>query len=143
MKNQANSFTLLSELEILHISLNRTLVKNSLGLMIPPSLNLTVAAKAALVSWMASITDFQPVVCVLWMIAGSRGQLLPDGTEEFEFLGPHWTVGFHNAAKLPADEICDIDGIAFVFDYGKRFPRLNGATLDYLDGSFVVIEYAT
>jgi hypothetical protein len=77
-----------------------------------------------------------------WHVAGSAGYQLPDGEQEIFNLGSHWGVGFHNSAKLPTEEIVEIDGIPFVFDMSSSSKRLHGAQLDYANGYFVVEENA-
>ena len=69
-------------------------------------------------------------------------RLLPNGDEEFVNIGAHWGVGFYSPDKVPAHEVVEIDGIPFVFGQGPTSERLNGATLDYADGKFVVTEGA-
>jgi hypothetical protein len=110
--------------------------------MKPLAFNLTPAAKTELVRFMARIRDFQPVVCVTWRISGSRGWIEPNGDEKIESLGPGWDVGFHDIKKLPPEELCELDGLQFIFDTGREFSRLHGATLDYTDEGFVVVESA-
>ena len=41
------------------------------------------------------------------------------------------------------DALCEIDGLKFIFDTSQReYSRLKGATLDYADEGFVVVEHA-
>jgi hypothetical protein len=107
-----------------------------------PSLILTADARAALIAAMSNITEYEPVATVLWATAGSSGWLLPDGREEFRFLGPHWMIGYYDKAKLPSEEVVEIDGVPFVFGQDRISMRLDGATLDYANGRFTVSEGA-
>ena len=107
-----------------------------------PSLHVTSAAKAALAWHMHRVELARPVVCVLWSSSGSMFSLRPDGTEDFRDLGAGWGVGFHDRSKLPEDEIVEIDGLPFVF-VEAQVPRLNGATLDFREGHFLVTDCAT
>ena len=91
---------------------------------------------------MNDITEFKPIAAVVWSVAGSAGYQLPNGEQKIVDLGPHWGVGFHNSAKIPVDEIVEIDGIPFVFDMSSSSKRLHGARLDYANGDFVVEENA-
>lgn len=91
---------------------------------------------------MNDITEFRPIAAVVWYESGSAGYELPDGEQKIADLGPHWGVGFHNSAKIPADEIVEIDGIPFVFDMTSSSKRLDGVQLDYANGYFVVKENA-
>ena len=107
-----------------------------------PTLTLTPSAKAALLADIASITEYRAVASVVWNIAGSSGWLGADGAEHFEFLGPHWSVGFSNPARFPEDAITEIDGVPFVLDDGSQSSRLVGAVLDYSNGAFIIHESA-
>jgi hypothetical protein len=93
-------------------------------------LRLTPAARAALQSKMAAITDFKPVASLLWASSVAVGN---------ELRGPQWTVGVYNIATRPWGRITSIDGVPFVFvQRDAVVANLNGATLDYCDGRFVV-----
>ena len=91
---------------------------------------------------MRQITDFDAVASVLWVTSASAMRLTKNGDEEFENIGPHWGVGFSARGRFPASEIVEIDGIPFVFGQGATSMRLNGATLHFVDGRFVVAERA-
>jgi hypothetical protein len=60
------------------------------------------------------------------------------GREVFRDDGPGWDVGLCDRASVPANEICVIRGIEFVFGQGATSMRLDRALLDYRDGGFVV-----
>ena len=108
--------------------------------MMIPVLAVTPAAKSELLRHMASITEFETVVSILWIIASSSGHLDAAGSENFEFLGPHWSVGFCNASRFPESEISIIDGVPFVLDDGGYSSRLVGTVLDYTDGVYLISE---
>ena len=91
---------------------------------------------------MASITEFRPVVTVAWANAASRTRLLPDGREEISDLGAHWGIGFYSPSKVLPEEVVEIEGIPFTFAQGDISMRLNGATLDFANGKFIVHESA-
>jgi hypothetical protein len=77
---------------------------------------------------------------VVWIIAGSSGWLGPGGAEHIQFNGPHWSVGFYDAARFPEGVVSEIDGIPFVLDGGRHSSRLVGAVLDYSNGEYIVHE---
>jgi hypothetical protein len=108
--------------------------------MPPSTLTLTPSARTALLAYMASITEFRPVASVVWIIAGSSGWLGPGGAEHIQFNGPHWSVGFYDAARFPEGVVSEIDGIPFVLDGGRHSSRLVGAVLDYSNGEYIVHE---
>ena len=81
-----------------------------------------------------------PVVCVLWSTAGSSFSVTPDGDEVFRNLGAHWMIGFHERAKICQEDVAEIEGVPFAFD--REAARLDGGTLDYVQGRFVVTERA-
>lgn len=110
--------------------------------MKPLGFRPTTAAKIELLRFMERIKDYRPGVCVTWRISGSRGWIGPNGNDVIHELGSGWDVGFYDIEKLPAEELCEIDGFTFVFDTGPQYPRLRDATLDYSTHGFVVIESA-
>ena len=108
-----------------------------------PTLEITAAAREALLQQMASITSYQPVVAIDWCVGASWGQLLPNSEENITVLGPHWAIGYNDSAKVPPTEVFEISGIPFVFGVpGKMIHRLSGATLNYIAGNFEVEERA-
>jgi hypothetical protein len=79
--------------------------------------------------------DGASVATVVWATHGvSRS---PDGRVVSE-IGPHWSVGFHAASKVPSEWIVQIEGVPFVFDQGTTSMRLDGTTLDFDHGKFLV-----
>jgi hypothetical protein len=56
-------------------------------------------------------------------------------------MASEWRVAFYERVSVPAEEIIDVDGIAFCFyQGGEACSRLDGATLCYENGSFRVDE---
>ena len=51
-----------------------------------------------------------------------------------------WGVGFYDIGNRPYGRVIKIDGVRFVFTQERAYTHLNGATLDYRDGRFVVSE---
>ncbi len=101
------------------------------------SLQLTIAARSVLVDMMRGITEFRPIAFVGWV----TDQISGTGAESVH-LGPGWGVGFYSSTQVPAGAIVKIDDIPFVFEASTAH-RLSGATLDFDQGKFVVIERAT
>jgi len=101
-----------------------------------PRLRLAPTAKEALEQCISQITQFRPLVAVMWHEWATVGH---PGTAEYRKLGPHWGVGFYDAAKLPHQScvVAEIDGIAFVFGF-ESDSRLDGATLHFTEGGFHV-----
>ena len=96
----------------------------------PPSLRLTDAARDQLLFHLSNITDFEPVAALLW------GSDVTGGiTRE-----PRWGIGFYNLGTRPYGRVTRIQGVPFVFTQNRAYMRLNGATLDYRNGRFVVDE---
>jgi hypothetical protein len=94
---------------------------------------ITEAARTKLVEAMAAITEYHPVACVGWVSRGVRTKFDPDGSERSSPVPPHWGVGFYDPANLSSDQITTVSGIPFLRD-----ERLDGKTLDFLDGRFDV-----
>ena len=95
-----------------------------------PALRVTPAAQAALRSRMAAITEFKAVASLSWASSVTVGN---------EPRGPQWVVGYYNIASRPWGRVTKIDGIPFVFvQRDAVVATLNGATLDFSGGRFVV-----
>ncbi len=60
--------------------------------------------------------------------ADKSGELRSDGD---------WSVGYHLRTQVPADKIVRLDGVEFYID-DFWHDRLEGKTLDYVEGHFVV-----
>ena len=103
-----------------------------------PRLRLSDSALVTLRMLVDGINDFVPVATVTRAVAGSSMWLDQFGNESFRDDGPGWDVGFFDRAKIPANAICVIRDIEFVFDQGATSMRLDGALLDYKNGGFVV-----
>ena len=91
---------------------------------------------------MVRIPNYTAVVTVAWTERGPWLKLRPDGTEDSGVLEAGWDVGFYDPAKVPPEEIVQIDGIGFVFAQGDISMRLDGKALDYVDGKFIVLDHA-
>ena len=95
-----------------------------------PSLRLTEAAKRQLISHLSGITEFEPAASIMWSSDVVEGVTHP----------PRWGVAFYNIGNRPYGRVTRIDGVPFVFTQERAYTHLNGATLDYRDGRFVVSE---
>ena len=92
---------------------------------------------------MSRISEYEPVVGVIWSGSGSRGWIEPNGDEKIEALGPGWMVGFLDINTLPPELVCEIDGLRFAFDTSQReYPKLAGAALEYTNEGFVIVQRA-
>jgi len=96
----------------------------------PPSVRVTDSAKRELLSHMSKITEFEPAASIMW------GSNVVDGVTH----PPRWGVAFYDIGKRPYGKVITIDGVRFVFTQERAYTHLNGATLDYRDGRFVVNE---
>jgi hypothetical protein len=93
-----------------------------------PSIRLTEAARDQLLLHLSRITEFQPVASLLWS-ANVVGGVAQEA---------RWGVGFYNIGTRPYGRVTRVQGVPFVFTGARDYTRLNGATLDYRDGRFVV-----
>jgi hypothetical protein len=108
-----------------------------------PRLEITPSAAEMLRRIIASISEYQPVVVLSWVLGSSQGRLLPNGEEDIQVRGPHWGIGLHPRAELPSEEVVELAGLPFTFGaYGAKLEWLNGATLDYANGQFDVAKRA-
>jgi len=96
----------------------------------PPTVRVTDAAKRELQSHLRRITEFEPAASILW------GSTVIDGVTR----PPHWGVAFYNIGTRPSGRVVTIDGVPFVFTQERAYTHLNGATLDFHDGRFIVSE---
>ena len=85
---------------------------------------------------MNQIERFRPIACVSWVFDAMRAE-----GDEVTHRGPHWGIGFYSPEQVPAESVVEIAGIPFVFPANDAI-RLNGATLDVMNGEFVVSERA-
>jgi hypothetical protein len=104
-------------------------------------LKITTAAVKALQQALARIGG-QRVATVVWSTAGAIERPLSDGTVSVKSVGPGWDVGFYEIERIPKDQVVQIEGIRFYFDQGSISERLNGATLDFENGGFIVANAA-
>jgi hypothetical protein len=96
----------------------------------PPSVRVTDAAKQQLMSHMSRITEFEPAASIMWGSNVVGGVTYP----------ARWGVAFYDIGNRPYGRVITIDGVRFVFTQERAYTHLNGATLDYRDGRFVVSE---
>lgn len=96
----------------------------------PPAVCVTDTAKRELQSHMARITEFEPAASILW------GSTVVDGV----ICPPNWGVAFYDIGSRPAGRVVTIGGVPFVFTQERAYTHLNGATLDFREGRFVVSE---
>jgi hypothetical protein len=93
---------------------------------------------------MASITEYEPVAAISWSLGASSGYLDESGEEHISVWGPHWQVGYCDISRFPRDLVTHISDIPFIVDLPDRYAtRLDGATLDYVEGQFVIEKRAT
>ena len=96
----------------------------------PPKVHVTDTAKLELQLHMSRITEFEPTASILWGSTVVGGVTNP----------PHWGVGYYDIGTRPSGRVVSIDGVPFVFTQERAYTYLNGATLDFRDGRFVVNE---
>jgi hypothetical protein len=100
-----------------------------------PHLTITAKARVELHRLMGLIRDYRPLATVVWSNGGIATH--PDGRSEP--LPAGWSVGFHDAAKIPARFVVDIDGIEFALEPNVK---LDGQTLDFDGKCFHVVRDA-
>ena len=92
---------------------------------------------------MSSLTEIEPVVVLAWVVGASWGEILPNGEENIHLRGPHWGVGFDSRARLPAEEVFELNGVPIAFGVpASKMQWLDGATLDFIGGKFEVTKRA-
>jgi hypothetical protein len=96
----------------------------------PPTLRLTDAARQKLLVSLTNITEFEPIATVLWSSTVISGVAS----------APRWGVAYYEKGTRPYGMVTSIQGVPFVFTQKRAYTHLNGATLDYRDGRFVVDE---
>jgi hypothetical protein len=97
-----------------------------------PAVHVTEAAKRQLESHLSRITEFRPAASILW------GSNVVDGVTQ----PPQWGVAFYDIGTRPSGRVVQIGGLPFVFTQQRAYTHLEGATLDYDNGRFVVSESA-
>lgn len=107
-----------------------------------PRLAMTPEARAALENRLARSSVAEPRATILWVSGGGRssidpatGKLRPEPMRP-----PGWHVAVYDGADLPESQKCEIDALPFCFVQGDTARRLEGATLDWSNGSFEVRE---
>ena len=96
----------------------------------PPAVHVTDAAKRQLMSRMSRITEFEPAASIMWASDVVDGVTHP----------ARWGVAFYDIGTRPYGRVVTIDDVPFVFTQKRAYTHLNGGTLDFRDGRFVVIE---
>jgi len=96
------------------------------------SLRISPRAKAAVITAMKQVHDFDPVATVSWALDQISGQ-----GADAKHSGPGWGVGFYPKGQIPTDAVTMIEGIPFTFDASSA-QRLDGGELDFIEGRFVV-----
>ena len=86
---------------------------------------------------MGSIAEAHPIAYVGWVLDQVSGT-----GDDAVHLGPGWGVGFYSSSQVPLEAVSHIDGIPFIFEADATH-RLNGATLDFVEGQFVVNELSS
>ena len=94
-----------------------------------PSLKVTDAARSQIGRAMSEL-EYEPVATIM---LGSN--VLPNGAAAT----PRWIVAYYDLDTRPSGRVTKIGGVPFVFVQSDS-SRLNGATLDYQHGRFVVEE---
>ena len=97
------------------------------------NLIITEKAQARLRELLASISEFRPAVCVGKVKKGTTRHVDASGKTIVEPIDPGWGVGFYDISKLSPGDVLTISGFNFLID-----ETLNGRTLDYENGRFVV-----
>ena len=94
------------------------------------ALRITDIAKKELLKFMESGSLKSPVPSVIWA----------DGYEDSlgNSYGPNWSIGFYERESIKSEPLVEIDGIQFVFGQPWKNEELNGKTLDFRNGKFVV-----
>lgn len=103
---------------------------------------MTPGARAALEDKLARSSVAEPCATILW-ISGGRMSIDPGTGRPRPAQGmrkPGWHVATYDGADIPASQKCEIDGLPFCFVQGATARRLEGATLDWENGSFIVQE---
>src|SRR5215210_1664491 len=73
----------------------------------PPSIRLTPAARAALLTEMSTITAFEPVATIMCS--------QPPDSADRDSDRPYWVVTFYDKWARPSGRITQVEGVPFVF----------------------------
>ncbi len=94
------------------------------------ALTITEIAKKELLKFIESDSLKSAVPSVIWA----------EGHEDSlgNSYGPHWSIGFYERERIKDQPLVEIDGIQFVFGQPWKNEELNGKTLDFRNGKFVV-----
>jgi hypothetical protein len=91
------------------------------------ALTLSAAARERLAHDLPQTGLSEPLASVLW--AEGRSGKTPGA----------WCIGYYEATRVPASAQQEIEGIRFAFVQGNISERLNGKTLDFQQGNYVVV----
>ena len=94
------------------------------------ALTITDIAKKELLKFIESNSLKSAVPSVIWA----------EGYEDSlgNSYGPHWSIGFYERETIKDEPLVEIGGIQFVFGQPWKSEELNGKTLNFCDGKFVV-----
>lgn len=98
----------------------------------PPSFHVTGVAAAELRQMIAQTTEFEAVAALLWVT---------EFTADKHPKPACWRVGLYDKWARGWGRIYTIAGVPFVFAQAQS-PNLAGATLDFCDGRFNIIDPA-
>lgn len=87
---------------------------------------ITPAARAVLAYWAEHEDLVGHVPTIIW-------------SGDVNFQNWEWGVGTYVRSEIPASVIVTLDGIEFAIE-PDSLPRLEGNTLDYINGSFYVLD---
>jgi hypothetical protein len=107
-----------------------------------PRLTMTPEARAALEDKLARSSVAEPRATILWISGGGRSSIDPaTGKPRAEPMrAPGWHVAVYDGEDLPESQKADIEGLPFCFVQGDATRRLDGALLEWANGSFRVRE---
>ena len=81
----------------------------------------------------------RPVIALTWTVGAKVGD---PKTNEWRTLDPHWGLGAYDADSFPESlRIMEIDGIPIAYGF-ESDRHLDGGTLHYTGGSFLVEKSA-
>ena len=103
-----------------------------------PTVKLSSEARAELVRLMSGIGGSRQLAAIIWSQGGAT--LQSDGTSDA--LSAGWTIGFHDAAKVPQENVVEIDGIPFALEPDSAKRKLSGRTVEFDGKHFRVTDIA-
>jgi hypothetical protein len=105
---------------------------------------MTPEARAALENKLARSSVAEPRATILWTAGGPRSTIDPATGKPTTggMRPPGWHVAVYDASDVPESRKCEIEGLPFCFVQGETARRLEGAFLEWENGSFRVREAA-